>query len=126
GGPGSGKSLTAALAAGRVLATSGTIQLDGADITALDPLEVIKAVHVLTEEPFLFGRSIRENLLLGAAELPEGAVTEGDLWAALAAAGAEQFVTELPLGLDTVLGDRGMTLSGGQRQRLALARALVV
>jgi ATP-binding cassette subfamily B protein len=122
GRPGSGKSLTASLAGGGVTPTSGVITLDGADLQHLDVLDVRRNVRVLSEEPFLFGRTVRENLEMGSDEVTS---TDEAMWAALTAAGADRVVADLPDGLDTVLGDRGMTLSGGQRQRLALARALV-
>jgi ATP-binding cassette subfamily B protein len=122
GPPGAGKSLTASLAAGRVIPTAGNVCLDGVDVQELAPLDVARAVRVLAEEPFLFGRSVRENLQIGADDL----VADATLWRALEAAGAAQVIRDLPDGLDTVLGDRGMTLSGGQRQRVALARALLV
>jgi ATP-binding cassette subfamily B protein len=125
GQPGSGKSLTAALAGGGATATNGVVELDGVDIKRLHILDVRRNVRVLSEEPFLFGRTVRENLQMGGADGGRGTVTDEQMWAALAAAGAEKVVADLPHGLDTTLGDRGMTLSGGQRQRLALARALV-
>ncbi len=121
GRPGSGKTVLASLAGGGLSPTSGRVVLDGADLADLDLLDVRRAVRVLGEEPFLFGRTVRENLTIGQ----EGAVPDERLWGALAAAAADGFVRDLAAGLDTVLGDRGMTLSGGQRQRLALARALV-
>jgi len=124
GAPGAGKSLAAAIASGRVVPTSGRVLLGGTDIAVLDPLDVTREVRVLSEDPFLFGRSIRENLEMGAVTR-RGSLSEDDLWKALTAAGADGFIADLPDGLDTVLGDRGMTLSGGQRQRVALARALV-
>ena len=124
GAPGSGKSLVASLAAGRVPPTEGRVILDGVDLSQLDPLDVTRAIRLLTEEPFLFGRTVRENLEMGGA--PGGQPpTEAELQIALAATNAAEFVHDLANGLDTVLGDRGMTLSGGQRQRLSLARAVV-
>jgi ATP-binding cassette, subfamily B, bacterial len=74
---------------------------------------------VVFQEPFLFSGSIRHNLGLGDE------VTEEDLWGALRLARADHFVADTPHGLDTVVGERGVSLSGGQRQRIALARALV-
>ena len=121
GPPRSGKTTFARLVAGGRRADGGSVTLDGVDIAEADPVALRRAVRVVVEDPFLFGRSVRENLLLGA---PSG-TTEPMLWAALDAAGARQVVEELPKGLDTVLGDRGLTVSGGQRQRLALACALV-
>jgi len=121
GPPRSGKTTFARLVAGGRRADGGSVTLDGVDIAEADPVALRRAVRVVVEDPFLFGRSVRENLLLGA---PSG-TTEPMLWAALDAAGARQVVEELPKGLDTILGDRGLTVSGGQRQRLALACALV-
>jgi ATP-binding cassette subfamily B protein len=127
GPPGSGKSTIAGLASGSLVATEGTILLDGVDITRLDPQEVSRAVHLVSEEPFLFARTLRENLTIGAlaAGGDEAPPSDDDLLAAIHAAGATDVVQQLRRGLDEPLGDRGMTLSGGQRQRLALARALV-
>ena len=121
GGPGSGKSTVAALAAGLLAPTEGDVRLDGVDVRTIDPADVHRAVHLVAEEPFLFARTVRENLSVGVGE----AVSDEALLAAVAAAGATDVVDSLSGGLDEVLGDRGMTLSGGQRQRLALARALV-
>ena len=128
GGPGSGKSTVAALAAGLLPATEGDVRLDGVDVRSIDPVDMHKAVHLVSEEPFLFARSVRDNLTIGAlagATDPHVRIDDAALQAALEAAGATEVVDELAGGLDEPLGDRGMTLSGGQRQRLALARALV-
>jgi len=129
GGPGSGKSIVAALAAGLLPPTEGDVRLDGVDVRSIDPTDMHKAVHLVSEEPFLFARSVRENLTVGAlagALDPHVRIDDEVLRAALVAAGAADVVDQLADGLDERLGDRGMTLSGGQRQRLALARALVV
>jgi ATP-binding cassette, subfamily B, bacterial len=128
GGPGSGKSTVASLAAGLLPATEGDVRLDGVDVRSIDPADMHRAVHLVSEEPFLFARSVRENLTIGAlagATDPHVRIDDDVLRAALVAAGAAEVVDELAGGLDEPLGDRGMTLSGGQRQRLALARALV-
>lgn len=123
GGPRSGKSTVAALTYAALTPEHGRVTLDGADVSTLDPQALRREVRVLTEEPFLFGRTVRENLEIGAGRT---GIDDATLHAALRAAGADEIVAELPAGLDEVLGDRGLTLSGGQRQRLALARALVV
>ncbi len=99
--------------------TSGSIRLDGVDIRELDLTELRRRVAVAFEEPTLFSASVRENVLLGH---PDG--TEEELAEALQIAQAE-FVHDLPWGLDTRIGEQGLSLSGGQRQRLALARAVV-
>lgn len=121
GAPGSGKSTLAAVAAGILEPHIGLITLDGADPRDLDADAVRRAVRVVAEEPFLFATSVRENLEIAV----QGTATDDDLQRALWAAAADEFVAELSGGLDSHIGDRGLTLSGGQRQRLALARALV-
>jgi ATP-binding cassette subfamily B protein len=78
-------------------------------------------IGMVLDEPFLFSVSIRDNLAYGR---PDASFEE--IQAAARAAGADEFVLELPDGYDTVVGERGFTLSGGQRQRLAIARTLVV
>jgi ATP-binding cassette subfamily B protein len=99
--------------------TEGRIVLDGHDVRDLTLPSLRRAVAVAFDDPLLFSASVRENLLLG---WPDAA--EEDLEVAIATAQA-QFVYELPWGLDTRVGEQGLTLSGGQRQRLALARAIV-
>ena len=123
GPPGSGKSVLASLALGGQPLTSGHITIGGIDVNAMSPRRVRGLVRVLPEDPFLFGRSVRENLTVG---LDGGeTVSDDELWQALGVAAADGFVRQLDGGLDAVLGDRGLTLSGGQRQRLALARSIV-
>jgi ATP-binding cassette, subfamily B, bacterial len=98
---------------------SGRITLDGTDIAAL-PLGVLRArVGCAFEDATLFSASVRENVSFGAPE-----ATDAEIEQALTAAQAE-FVHDLPWGLDTRIGEQGMTLSGGQRQRIALARAIL-
>jgi ATP-binding cassette subfamily B protein len=76
---------------------------------------------VVLDEPFLFTASIRENIAYGRPDAGMDEVT-----AAARAAGADEFIAELPKGYDTIVGERGYTLSGGQRQRIAIARTLLV
>ena len=119
GGTGSGKTTLLSLIARLADATGGTIRLDGTDITGL-PLERLRTlVACAFEDPTLFSASVRENVALGSP-----GATDDSVRAALAAAQAE-FVDELPWGLDTRIGEQGMSLSGGQRQRIALARAIL-
>ena len=99
--------------------TEGRVVLDGHDVRALTLPSLRRAVAVAFDDPLLFSASVRENLLLGWPD-----ASEEDLETAVATAQA-QFVHELPWGLDTRVGEQGLTLSGGQRQRLALARAIV-
>ena len=80
-----------------------------------------RAVGVISQDPFLFSATVRENIAFGAGDLPQEAVEE-----VARAAQAHEFIERLPQGYDTVIGERGITLSGGQRQRLAIARALAV
>jgi ATP-binding cassette subfamily B protein len=99
--------------------TEGRVILDGHDVRDLTLPSLRRAVAVAFDDPLLFSASVRENLLLGWPD-----ASEEDLETAVATAQA-QFVHDLPWGLDTRVGEQGLTLSGGQRQRLALARAIV-
>jgi ATP-binding cassette subfamily B protein len=118
GATGSGKTSLVSLVPRLYDVTAGRITIDGRDVRdfRLDSLRQI--VSVAFEEPTLFSMSVRENLTLGR---PHAA---GDIAEALAVAQAE-FVYELPWGLDTRVGEQGLSLSGGQRQRLAMARAVL-
>jgi len=115
---GSGKSTLTALSTRLFEVTSGRILLDGVDIRDLARIELRSHIAMAFEDATLFSASVRDNVLLGRPES-----TEDELEAALQIAQAD-FVHELPDGLDTVIGEEGMSLSGGQRQRLALARAV--
>lgn len=121
GPPGSGKSTLAAVAAAIVRPETGAVMLDGLPLDEADPLALRRAFHVVSEDSVLFATTLRENLELGAGGCAEEEALAGALWAAA----AEDVVADLPHGLDSDIGDRGLTLSGGQRQRLALARAVV-
>lgn len=99
--------------------TSGRITIDGVDIRDASLGSLRQVVSTAFEEPILFSASVRENLTLGCAN-----ASDADVRAALMLAKAE-FAFELPWGLDTRIGEQGMSLSGGQRQRLALARAVI-
>jgi ATP-binding cassette subfamily B protein len=115
---GSGKSTLTALTTRLYDVTGGRITIDGVDVRDLGLEELRSHLAMAFEDATLFSASVRDNVLLGRPE-----ATEADLEEALAIAQA-QFVHELPDGLDTVVGEEGMSLSGGQRQRLALARAV--
>ena len=115
---GCGKSTLTALTTRLHEVTSGSIEIDGVDIRDITRSELRKHIAMAFEDATLFSLSIRDNVLLG---LPDA--TEEDLKQALEIAQA-QFVYDLPNGLDTVLGEEGLSLSGGQRQRIALARAV--
>lgn len=118
GASGGGKSTLASLVPRLYDPTSGRITVDGRDIGEYT-LESLRAqVSMVLQENILFGASVRDNIAYSV----EGA-TRAEVVAAARLSGAHDFVTALPEGYDTVLGERGATLSGGQRQRLAVARA---
>jgi ATP-binding cassette subfamily B (MDR/TAP) protein 1 len=97
--------------------------LDSQDIKQLDVSWLRSQLGVVSQEPVLFNMSIRQNLLLG---IPEGtSVTELDLERACIEANCHSFVSKLPDGYDTMVGDHGGMLSGGQKQRIAIARAIL-
>ncbi|MFJ4839031.1 ABC transporter ATP-binding protein [Streptomyces sp. NPDC088746] len=119
GATGSGKTTLTALVPRLHEVTGGRILLDGEDVATIERSRLRELVSVAFEEPTLFSATVGENVLMGA----EGA-GEQELRRALSVAQAD-FVHELPQGIDTQVGEQGLSLSGGQRQRLALARAVV-
>ena len=119
GATGSGKSVLTALPSRLYDVTGGRITLDGIDVRDLSLSSLRREVASAFEDPVLFSMSVRENLVLGR---PDATDAEVDAALELAQAG---FVRDLPWGLDTRIGEQGLSLSGGQRQRLALARAVV-
>jgi len=100
--------------------TAGRVLIDGIDVRDLDLAELRRRVAVVFQESFLFSASVRDNIALGRPE-----ATAAEIEAVARAAAAHEFITALPEGYDTVLGESGVDLSGGQRQRLAIARALL-
>jgi ATP-binding cassette subfamily B protein len=120
GSTGSGKSTVAGLLARLYDPDEGTVRLDGRDVRKLRLADVRRAVALVFEETFLFTDTVRENIRFGR---PEAGDEEVERAAALA--GAAEFVSDLPDGYETVLGERGFSLSGGQRQRIAIARAIL-
>jgi ATP-binding cassette subfamily B protein len=119
GATGSGKTTLTALVPRLYDVTAGRVTLDGRDIRDITLASLRRLVGVAFEEPTLFSMSVRENLTLGRAD-----ATDAEIHSALAVAQAD-FAYELPWGLDTRVGEQGLSLSGGQRQRLALARAVL-
>jgi ATP-binding cassette, subfamily B, bacterial len=113
-----GKSTLAGLLVRLVDPDAGVVMIDGVDARAAGRGEVPRIASLVAQETFLFDDTVRGNVTLGLD------LSDEQVWAALRRAQADGFVTELPAGLDTRIGERGATLSGGQRQRLALARAL--
>ena len=121
GRTGSGKTTLAALVPRFYDATAGRVLVDGVDVRDLERRSLRREIGVISQDPFLFSASIRDNIAFGMPDAPHDAVE-----AAARAAQAHDFILELPHGYDTVVGERGITLSGGQRQRIAIARALLI
>ncbi|SNY60506.1 ABC transporter ATP-binding protein [Paractinoplanes atraurantiacus] len=121
GGTGSGKSTLGRLTARFYDVTSGRVTIDGHDVRDLSLASLREQVGIVPDEPFLFSLSIHDNIAYGKPH-----ASRDDVIAAAVAAGADEFIRNLPEGYDTVVGERGYTLSGGQRQRVAIARALLV
>jgi ATP-binding cassette subfamily B protein len=119
GSTGSGKSVLAALLSRLYDVTEGEIRIDGQDIREMSLTALRQAVATAFEDPTLFSMSVAENLRLGRPD-----ATDEQMAQAIEIAAA-QFVYDLPFGLDTRIGEQGMSLSGGQRQRLSLARAIL-
>jgi len=119
GATGSGKTTVTALVPRLYDVTEGRVTIGGADVRDLPLAQLRTLVATAFEDPTLFSASVRENLTLGRSAASEPEVAE-----AIRVAQAE-FVYDLPWGLDTRIGEQGLTLSGGQRQRLALARAVL-
>jgi ATP-binding cassette subfamily B protein len=121
GHTGSGKTTLTSLVPRFYDATAGRVVVDGHDVRDLTLTSLRRAIGVISQDPFLFSATVRENIAFGAGDLPPEAIE-----AVARAAQAHEFIERLPQGYDTVIGERGITLSGGQRQRLAIARALAV
>jgi ATP-binding cassette subfamily B protein/subfamily B ATP-binding cassette protein MsbA len=100
--------------------TSGRVLIDGHDTRALQLHSLRSNIALVLQEPFLFPFSVAENIAYGRPE-----ASRDEMEAAARAANAHEFITRMPQGYDTVMGERGATLSGGERQRLAIARALL-
>jgi ATP-binding cassette, subfamily B, bacterial len=98
----------------------GAVRIDGVDVREMEPRELRRLIAVVPQEPVIFAASVLDNVRYGRA----GASRE-EVLAACGKANALEFIERLPQGLDTPLGERGVTLSGGQRQRLSIARALL-
>jgi subfamily B ATP-binding cassette protein HlyB/CyaB len=119
GRSGSGKSTLTKLVQRLYVPESGRVMVDGIDISLIDAAQLRRQVGVVLQENLLFNRSVRENIAIGDPAAPLAAVMH-----AARMAGAHEFISELPQGYDTVVGEQGTSLSGGQRQRIAIARAL--
>jgi subfamily B ATP-binding cassette protein HlyB/CyaB len=119
GRSGSGKSTLTKLVQRLYTPEQGQVRVDGVDISLIDAAQLRRQVGVVLQENFLFNRSVRENIAITDPAAPIEAVMH-----AAKLAGAHDFISELPEGYDTVVGEQGAGLSGGQRQRIAIARAL--
>jgi subfamily B ATP-binding cassette protein MsbA len=120
GASGSGKTTLASLLYRFYEPASGVLRIDDVPIQRIRRQELREHIGLVPQEPILFNGSIRENIRYGRLE-----ATDAEIEAAARAANMEEFVSALPNGYDTVLGERGITLSGGQRQRVAIARAIL-
>ena len=121
GHTGSGKTTLTALVPRFYDVQEGAVLLDGADVRDVRLEDLRRAIAIVSQDPFLFSTTVRENIAFGVP-----GATDEEVERAARMAQAHDFVSALPEGYDTVIGERGITLSGGQRQRLAIARAILV
>ncbi|MCQ2754573.1 MAG: type I secretion system permease/ATPase, partial [bacterium] len=120
GRSGSGKSTIAKLIQRLYYTTEGTIFIDGIDIRNINPIWLRTNIGIVLQENYLFSGTIKDNISLPRPNMPmEGIVQVAQI------AGAHEFISQLPKGYDTEVGERGSSLSGGQKQRIAIARALI-
>ncbi len=120
GASGAGKTTVVSLLLSYYDAQGGAVVIDGHDLRDHNPSSVREQIAAVLQEPMLFQTTVRENLRYGRLDATDAAIAE-----AARAAGADEFIRELPDGYDTLLGPRGAGLSGGQKQRLAIARAML-
>jgi ABC-type multidrug transport system fused ATPase/permease subunit len=120
GATGSGKSTLVGLVPRLYDPVSGSVLVDGADVRSVDLESLRQAIALVSDDAFLFSATVRENIAYARP-----AATDEEVEDAARRAGAHEFISELPDGYETLIGERGLTLSGGQRQRVAIARALV-
>jgi len=120
GHSGAGKSTVASLLLRFIDIDMGTITIDGQDIATVTQKSLHKSIAYVPQEPLLFHRSLRDNIAYGKQE-----ATDKEIVQAAKQANALEFISDLPLGFDTLVGERGIKLSGGQRQRIAIARAIL-
>ncbi len=121
GHTGSGKTTLTSLVPRFYDATAGRVTIDGVDVRDVTLASLRAGIGVISQDPFLFSATVRENIACGCGELPADEIER-----LARAAEAHEFIERLPDGYETVIGERGITLSGGQRQRIAIARALAV
>jgi ATP-binding cassette subfamily B protein len=121
GHTGSGKTTLASLVPRFYDATAGRLLIDGVDVRDVSLVSLRRSIGVISQDPFLFSATVRENIAFGRPD-----ASDEEVRAAARVAQAEEFIDRLPDGYETVIGERGITLSGGQRQRIAIARALLI
>jgi ABC-type multidrug transport system fused ATPase/permease subunit len=121
GHTGSGKTTLAALVPRFYDVSAGAVELDGNDVRDVTVASLRRAIGVVSQDPFLFSATVRENIAFGRAD-----ATDEEVEQAARLAQAHEFIERLPEAYDTMIGERGITLSGGQRQRIAIARALIL
>lgn len=121
GRSGSGKSTIAKLIQRLYLPVEGTVMVDGVDIRHLDPLFLRYRTGIVLQECFLFSGTIKENISVAAPNAGMERIIQ-----VARIAGAHDFISEMPMGYDTYVEERGSSLSGGQKQRIAIARALIM
>ena len=120
GATGAGKTTLVSLLGRLYDATTGSVRIDGVDVSTVRLESLRSAIAMVNDDPFLFSASVQENIAYARPEAPREAVEE-----AARRARADEFIRELPDGYATLVGERGLTLSGGQRQRIAIARAIL-
>jgi ABC-type multidrug transport system fused ATPase/permease subunit len=120
GPTGSGKTTLVALLPRLYDPVEGSVSIDGVDLRSVDVTALREEVGLVSDDPFLFSDTIRENIAYARPD-----ASDEEVEAAARRAGIHDFIAELPDGYGTLVGERGMTLSGGQRQRVAIARALI-
>ena len=120
GATGSGKTTLVGLLPRLYDPTAGEVLIDGADVRSLDLESLRSEIAFVSDDPFLFSATVRENIAYARPE-----ASDEEIRLAARRAGIDDFVESLPDGYDTLVGERGLTVSGGQRQRLAIARALI-
>ncbi len=120
GHTGSGKSSLVSLIPRLLDPSRGVVRIDGIDVREVDPQELRRHIGIVPQETFLFSASLAENIAFGVPDATREAIEQ-----AAALAGLATDIASFPQGLDTVIGERGITLSGGQKQRTAIARAIL-
>jgi ABC-type multidrug transport system fused ATPase/permease subunit len=120
GAMGSGKSALVSLLPRLYEVSAGSVSIDGADVRSVQVASLRQAIAVVNDDPFLFSATVHDNIAYARAD-----ATREEVERAAIAAQADGFISRLPDGYDTRVGERGLTLSGGQRQRIAIARAIL-